>query len=450
MVPRFTDKYLYIYEVHPLFVVFIYLDHTFYDSTMNGANSNFFIRFAQESIARALVTNSAVLVVGPLGTGKSSLVRLFISKMGRYSTLEDEDALESARYDPTGFVRGLDSVIIDEVQRAPDLFLAIKQSIEDDPRPGRFLLTSSIDIAQMQNLPESLAQRMEVITLLPISRAEIDGKKPSFLKAAFRGEFVTPPFTLIGNDLVLNVVTGGYPELMRRKESRRKAWARDYVKALLRRDVREISGVEKLDRLPRLLESLATHSGKLTNFSHIGSELEIDDKTTQKYMAVLEQLFLIHRVPAWFQSGLSRLVKTSKLHFLDSGFHAAMLGLSPEKVARNRHAFGALLRTFVLSEIMKQAIWSEEIYTINHYRDKDQDEVEFLVEDETGALVGIDVKPAATVYTTDFKGLRKIQSNCGEDLKLGVVLYDGTKTVAFGDRLFAAPVSCLWGGESVS
>ena len=417
---------------------------------MANTNYKMFDRFAAKSIADALADTSVVMLIGPRGCGKTTTVREFISEEREYLTLDDDTLRDAARYDPTGFVRGLGSVIIDEVQRAPELLLAIKQAVEDGQRPGQFLLTSSTDIVHLQNLPESLAGRMEIITLLPLSRAEIEGKTPSFLYAAFSGELVEPPFKLIGSELLQTVVAGGYPEMLRRRESRRQAWAQDYVRDLVERDVREIAGVEKVDQIQRLIETLATHSGQLTNFSGIGNELGIDDKTTQKYTAILEQLFLVRRIPAWFQSRLGRLVKTPKLHFLDSGLQVALLGLKSEKIAKNRGAYGALLQTFVLSEIMKQMTWSDEIYAVNHYRDKDRDEVDFLVEDEGGALVGIDVKPAATVYAVDFKGLRKVQSICGDSLNLGVVLYDGTKTVAFGDRLFAAPISCLWGCERSS
>jgi predicted AAA+ superfamily ATPase len=196
--------------------------------------------------------------------------------------------------------------------------------------------------------------------------------------------------------------------------------------------------------LPALLQVLAHHSGQLTNFTQIGGQLGIDDKTTRRYIGILEQLFLVQRVSPWFRNRINRLVKTPKLHFLDSGLLAAMQGLTADQIAKNRSRLGALLETFVFSEILKQTAWIEQSYTLSHYRDKDQDEVDFIVEDERGAMVGIEVKASATVRSSDFKGIRKLLQSCGDDLKLGVVLYDGETIVPFGDRLFAAPISCLW------
>jgi predicted AAA+ superfamily ATPase len=193
-----------------------------------------------------------------------------------------------------------------------------------------------------------------------------------------------------------------------------------------------------------LLQVLAHHSGQLANFTQIGGQIGIDDKTTRRYTNILEQLFLVHRLPPWFRNHLKRLVKTPKLHFLDSGLLAAMQGQTAERIAKDRTAFGALLETFVFSEVLRQTTWLDDSYTISHYRDKDQNEVDFIVEDERGAMVGIEVKAGATVRASDFKGIRKVMESSGDDLKLGVVLYDGTQVVPFGDRLFAAPISCLW------
>jgi uncharacterized protein len=404
-----------------------------------------FERFSAKPVTIALADTPVVMLIGPRQCGKTTLVRQFAHKDREYVTLDDDTVLEAARSDPAGFVRGFDRVTIDEVQRAPELLRAIKQSVDSDRRPGRFLLTGSANILTLPQVSESLAGRMEIVSLMPISRAEIEGKKPTFLKMAFTSKLSKPGTAMIGDDLVSAVLVGGYPEMLRREDSRRRQkWARDYVKAIVQRDVRDIADVEKLDQLPRLLQVLAHHSGQLTNFTQIGGQLGIDDKTIRKYMGIFEQLFLVRRVPPWFRNQLKRLIKTPKLHFIDSGLLAATLALTGEQIVKDRSAFGALLETFVFSEVTKQTGWSDENYTLHHYRDKDQDEVDIIVEDDRGALVGIEVKASATVHATDFKGIRKLLDICGDDLKLGVVLYDGTKVVPFGDRLFAAPMSCLW------
>jgi len=439
---------------------------------MAETDFQYFQRFAAERVAVALADTPVVLLIGPRQCGKTTLVRHFAGpereglerkglerddKQRDYVTLDDDTVLAAARSDPAGFIRGFDSVAIDEVQRSPELLRAIKLSVDHDRRAGRFLLTGSANILALPQVSESLAGRMEMVNLMPISRAEIAGKKPAFLKKAFSGKLArpvqgsgqapgrAPGQYLIGDDLVHAVLVGGYPEMLRRENARRRqAWARDYVKAIVQRDVRDIAEVEKLDQLPRLLQVLAHHSGQLTNFTQIGGQLGIDDKTTRKYTGILEQLFLVSRVSPWYRNELKRLIKTPKLHFLDSGLLAALLGLTSDRIAKDRSAFGALLETFVLSEVMKEAASCDESYTLNHYRDKDGDEVDIVVEDERGAMVGIEVKASATVRASDFKGIRKLKDICGDALKLGMVLYDGTQVVPFGDRLFAAPISCLW------
>jgi hypothetical protein len=393
----------------------------------------------------ALKDTPVVLVDGPRQCGKTTLVRDLVSGRRTFLTLDDETVLQAARSDPAGLVRAPGRYTIDEIQRAPELLRAIKRSIDLDRQPGRFLLTGSANLLAVPRVAESLAGRMEIVSLLPLAQAEIRGQKPGFLEAAFRGRMIGPGELRIGKHLVEAVLTGGYPEMLKRKRpDRRLAWARDYVRAIVERDVRDIAEVERLDRMPRLLQVLARYSGQLTNFTQLGGQIGFDDKTTRRYVGILEQLFMVRRLQPWFRNELRRLVKTPKLHFLDSGLLAALLGVTPERVAADRAVFGRLLETFVFAEILKQASWLRRSCAIFHYRDKDQDEVDLVLEDTAGAVVAIEVKAAATVMAADFKGLRKLADACGSAFQAGIVLYDGETAVPFGRRLFAAPVSCLW------
>jgi predicted AAA+ superfamily ATPase len=412
---------------------------------MHDADQVLFPRFAAELVTTALKDTPVVMVTGPRQCGKTTLVRDLIASNREFITLDDDTVLASARSDPTGLVRGLNRTTIDEVQRAPDLLRAIKRSVDDDRRAGRFLLTGSANILTLPQVSESLAGRMEIVSLLPLSQTEIRRRKPTFLKSAFEGKLGKPAEMMIGDDLVQTVLIGGYPEMLRRRDpKRRQAWARDYVKAIVQRDVRDIAEVEKLEQMPRLLQILAHHSGQLTNFTQVGGQIGFDDKTTRKYVSILEQLFLVRRVEPWFRNQLKRLVKTPKLHFLDSGLLGTLLRATAEQVARDRSIFGTLLETFVFSEVLKQASWLDESCAVYHYRDKDQDEVDLVIEAGDGALVGIEIKASATVNAGDFKGLRKLAAASERDFRLGLVLYDGTRAVPFGERLFAAPIPCLW------
>jgi uncharacterized protein len=404
-------------------------------------------RFATARVHRALLDTPVVVLEGPRQCGKTTLIQSLVGGQRTYLTLDDETVLAAARSDPHGLVRGLDRASIDEVQRAPDLLRAIKRAVDQDRRPGRFLLTGSADLLTLPRVTESLAGRMETVMLLPLSRAEIARRRPTFLSRAFEGTLTSAPpsSSAIGDDLIDVVVTGGYPEMLARSDaSRRQAWARDYTRAVVARDVRDIAEVARLEDVPRLLRAAAQYAGQLVNFASLGSQLSLDAKTVRRYLGILEQLFLVRRIEPWSSNRLSRLVKTPKLHFIDSGLLAMLRGSRSDTLAADRAAFGPLLETFVFGELAKQAPMLDRSIQFYHYRDKDKNEVDLVLERDDGLVVGIEVKAAASVHERDFAGLRRLASVCSGRFALGLVVYDGDLAVPFGDRMHAAPISSMW------
>ncbi len=250
---------------------------------------------------------------------------------------------------------------------------------------------------------------------------------------------------MVGHDLITAVLAGGYPEaLTRRSWMRRQDWYAGYVDAIVQRDVRDVAQVDQLQQMPKLLRVLGEHSGQLVNYSGIGASLGMNHVTTQKYVGVFESLFLVRTLPPWHDNQLKRLTKTPKLHFLDAGLLAALRDLTPDRLRADRTPFGALLETFVLAELRKLASWADGRFEFSHFRDKEQNEVDIIIENRQGRVVGIEVKAAATVTSSDFNGLRKLADACGDRFVLGLVLHDHDKTVPFGSRLAAAPISALW------
>jgi uncharacterized protein len=303
-----------------------------------------FERFVERRAKEALSDTPVVLVVGPRRAGKTTLVRKMEDAGRTYITLDDQTVLEAAQSDPVGFIRGLDRAIIDEIQRVPDLLLAIKKTVDEDYRPGRFLLTGSANVLTLPRIADSLAGRMETIQMLPLAKAEIEGRAPTFLEHLFDGKLQSQRNAIVGDDLVQLVLLGGFPEAISRdNERRRQDWARSYLTSILTRDLRDIADVEKLTELPKFVRLLAEHSGQLVNYSQFGSAINVSHKTGQRYVGLLEQVFLIATVQPWFTNALKRIVKTPKLHFLDSGVLAAARGLTSDRVRADRGTFGALL-----------------------------------------------------------------------------------------------------------
>ncbi|MBL4749667.1 MAG: ATP-binding protein [Amylibacter sp.] len=405
-------------------------------------------RFAKSRIEEALADTRVVLISGPRQSGKTTLVTDIAAEEIPFFTLDDVTVLAAANDDPVGFLRGMDRAVIDEIQRAPSLLLAIKTEVDRDKSPGRFLLTGSANLMTVPRVADSLAGRMEVIKLLPLSRSEILGSKSKFLDNAFSGSQPTVETIMLGDALIETVLEGGYPEAITRKRwARKQDWYHSYVDAIVQRDVRDVAQIEQLAIMPKLLNILAEHSGQLVNYSGIGSTVNLNHVTTQKYLRVFESLFIVHTLQPWFTNKLKRLTKSPKLHFLDAGLLAALRDFSPETVGKNKMPFGAILETFVFSELQKIATWSEQRCSFSHFRDKDKNEVDIVIENRRGEVVGIEVKSSATVSSDDFSGMRKLAEACGDRFVQGIVLYDHDQVVPFADNMFAAPLSSLWSSK---
>ena len=411
-------------------------------------------RHVADRLQVALQDTPAVLINGPRQCGKTTLVQQLAQGMS-YITLDDPGMLIAAQQDPVGLLRQMDRAVIDEVQRAPQLLLALKMSIDQDRRPGRFLLTGSANILALPQIADSLAGRMEVHTLLPLSQAELQGRPSDFLQRA-QGQswpvshpsWVYPAVMDAKNELhagaIGNALAGGYPEMrLRPSVTRRQAWAKAYIQTVVERDVQDIAQVEHLSQIPYLLDIAAAHCGQLFNASQIGGQLMLDTRTLDKYLGVLEKLFLVQRLPAWGRNELNRLIKTPKLHFLDAGLQATLTRLTPDMLITHRERWGATLETWVYAELRKALALSDEAWYLSHYRDKDQVEVDFVLENPQRQLIGIEVKAAATVQVQDFKGLRKLQTQTGADFLTGIVLYDGAHALPFGPGMWAVPLAAL-------
>lgn len=387
------------------------------------------------------------MISGPRQAGKTTLVRRVAAQYGmRYLTLDDEMTRLAAVEDPVGMIRAQDRSVIDEIQRAPQLLLAIKKTIDEDRRPGRFLLTGSANLMTLPAVADSLAGRMETLSLLPLSQSEMHGGTANWLDSVFSGRLPEPHRVLTGNELVEAVVRGGYPESVSRATVRRRtAWSRQYIDALIQRDVRDLAGVDRLDSLPRFLRALAQVSGQLCNYSQLGGQLRLDHKTAARYVGLFEQMFLLRRIDVYAANRLNRVVKTPKLQFIDSGLLATLLDFSPAVAGQDRSRFGNLLETFVYGELRKHAATADGDYQLLYYRDHDQYEVDAVIEDAGGQLIGVEVKAAASIKEGDLRGLKRLASTTGDRFKIGVVLYDGEEIMPMGDRLCAVPLSTLWG-----
>lgn len=404
-------------------------------------------RIASRQITAALEDTPVVLIQGPRQSGKSTLAQLAAKEhfAGNYITLDDPLALAEARQNPASFLKShRPPLVIDEVQRAPELFLALKLLVDRDRKPGQFLLTGSANVLLLPKVADSLAGRMEVVELMPLCQAEFEAGASNAIDRFF-GTDPLPRQIESGVSLTSRFGRGGYPEPALRKDAeRQEAWFQSYVRTILERDVRDLANVSGLTQLPRLLSLLAARSGQTLNLSSLAVETGIPHTTLTRYVDLFKALFLLTVVPAWSSETDTRLTKSPKAYLVDTALLCYLAGIRPDSLPADPIRYAPVLKTFVANELHRLSGFSRIKPWLAHLRTVKQKEVDFVLEGRDGRVVGIEVRTEQAPSPPHFDGLKFLRELAGERFHHGYVLYDGSETLPFGEGMTAAPLSALW------
>ena len=402
-----------------------------------------------QNILDALSDTPVVFLRGARQTGKSTLVQEIANGPypARYVTLDNAGVLSAASADPTAFIAGMEKpVVIDEAQRVRDLFLAIKEDVDRNRVPGRYLLTGSADVLTLPRVADSLAGRMEVLTLWPLSIGEIKGGGENLVDSFFERELPHRFHSDPGFDLAASIVAGGFPEPAGRAGyRRRRAWFESYITTILDRDIRDLAQIQDLAVVPRLLKLLAGRTAALHNQSEVSRTSGIPNTTLSRYMTLLEMTFLVQSLPAWSSNLGKRLVKAPKLFMVDTGLACHLVGIDEAGFRDGGEIAGRIFENFVVLELLKHASWADEPVGLYHFRSQAGQEVDVVLEGRGGKVVGVEIKLSASPSPRDFSGLRVLREHLGDKFIRGVLIYTGKEVVPFGEDLHAVPVSVLSG-----
>lgn len=405
-------------------------------------------RKINKKFIEALSDTPVILLHGARQTGKSTLVKNLIKSEyeAKYLTFDDAAVLSAAQNNPDEFLAAYEeNIALDEVQRVPEIFPAIKNLVDNNRRPGKFILTGSSNVLLVPKISESLAGRMEILNLYPFSQSEISGADKNLIDELFKKKYTLPKNLHKQTNLVDKVVRGGYPEMLSRKSKQRQdAWFKSYITSILQRDVRDISNIEKLSELPKLLNLFAARSGTLLNFAEFSRSSAIPQTTLKRYTALLEAIFMIYLLPAWSGNLSKRLIKTPKLYLGDTGLLSYLTGFDAERQNSDPLLWGRIFENFVLMELIKQASWSEFNLSLFHYRSAGGQEIDFVIERNDGSIIGIEVKASSKVDSAMFKHMKTFADEVGEKFLRGIIFYTGKEPLPFAKNLLALPIDVLW------
>ncbi len=405
----------------------------------------------------ALLSARIVNLIGPRQVGKTTLVRDLFDR-GKFITLDDSTTLEAINADPIGQLQTLTAdldgapLIIDEAQRSPRLSLAVKRIVDTDRRKGQFVFTGSSNVFTTANVADSLAGRMRTLKLWPLTAAECVRQPVSHLidwalqdapnlkqitaSPTQRAEYV---------DLILR---GGFPEIRNLDLRSRQRQYRDYLDAIIDRDVADIIRIRKTDALRRLIDQMAVRTGQELNIAGLCKLIQVRRETVEQYLDVLLRLSMLNQLGAWSSGEGKREIKNAKFHFVDSGILCALrrFGENAFDIGAQPEALGSLLESYLFNELLRSLPFQSKDVRLYHWRSADKREIDILI-DAGDRLAGIEIKAAASVSSDDFRHLKWFSTDGpGRNRSFsGIVFYLGENTLSFGDNCFALPVSALWG-----
>jgi uncharacterized protein len=402
-----------------------------------------FNRHLSQPFLESLSLNPVVFVSGARQVGKSTLVKTLLPDY-TYVLMDEPSVLANAKNDPQGFVASLgEKVVLDEIQTAPEIISSLKNEVDQKRLSGRFVLTGSANVLVLPKLSESLAGRMDILRLYPLSQGEILSKKDSFIDWLFseNDPVIQTLDTLNLHDLITR---GGFPEVVNRSEKNRSEWFRSYVSSLLQRDVRDLANIRGLVQLPNLLSLLAARNASLLNIAELSRSSGLAQTTLSDYLHLLEALFLLIRIPAWSKNISKRLVKTAKVYLLDTALTLSLLNINRDRLQRDPTLMGHLLEQWVTLELLKQLTWSDTRANLYHFRVHAGQEVDIVLEGPAGDIVGIEVKSKASLEPKDTQGLELLKDLSGKTFVRGIVMYSGDKILPLGPDMWAMPLSGLY------
>lgn len=403
------------------------------------------IRF---KLKTAIEDNPVTLVIGARQIGKTTLMKELAKEKGyHYVTFDDIDYLANARNNPKNFINEIPKpVIFDEIQRVPELFLPIKAESDSNRIPGQYVLTGSANPLLLPSMRDSMAGRMEILEMYPLSQGEINNSFDNFIDIIWQPESITalPCLNYSRKELFDVIITGGYPLVQMQPAKKRETWFKNYIKLILQKDILDLSQIENIESIPKLLRLIAGRAGSLVNTSELSRSLKIPATTIHRYMTFLETLFIVFNLESWSTNLTTRVIKSPKSYLVDSGLLAQLLGITAERALEEPEHMGSIMENFVVTELKKQASWSNTEVSLYYFRTTSGIEVDIVLERPDGKIIGIEVKTSSSVQPKDAKGLKHLRDSVGDKWHRGIILYTGTESIPIDTKITALPISALW------